>query len=84
MTKQYKIKVIHLRSQSYGKVFFIEFVLQVELCTLTVTDEEGLQHVNQEIEAKAVAPFLSERFAVSFYFFHYFLLGYFLLCIYTY
>ncbi|KAE7999615.1 hypothetical protein FH972_004023 [Carpinus fangiana] len=26
------------------------------------TDEEGLQHVNQEMEAKAVAPFISDRF----------------------
>lgn len=35
------------------------------LCTLTDNDEEGLQHVNQELEAKVVAPFFSERFGVS-------------------
>lgn len=28
---------------------------------LTVTDEEALQHVNQEMEAKAAAPFASDR-----------------------
>jgi len=28
---------------------------------LTVTDEEALQHVNQEMEAKAAAPFTSDR-----------------------
>ena len=29
---------------------------------VTVTDEEGLQHVNEEMEAKTVAPFTSDRF----------------------
>ncbi|RVX21497.1 hypothetical protein CK203_001788 [Vitis vinifera] len=28
---------------------------------VTVTDEEGLQHVNEEMEAKTVAPFTSDR-----------------------
>lgn len=37
-------------------------VLQAKLSMLTVTDEEGLQHVNQEMEAKIVAPFAPERF----------------------
>lgn len=27
----------------------------------TVMDEEGLQHVNQEMEAKIIAPFAPER-----------------------
>ena len=43
--------------------------LQAKLCTLTVTDEEGLQHVNQEMEAKAIAPFISDRFvSIPFWF----------------
>jgi len=44
----------------------LNLVLQAKLCTLTVTDEEGLQHVNQEMEAKAVAPFISDRFVSTF------------------
>lgn len=28
----------------------------------TVNDEDGLQHVNQEMEAKVSAPFVSDRF----------------------
>ncbi|KAL6222584.1 hypothetical protein ACLB2K_005976 [Fragaria x ananassa] len=32
-----------------------------ELCTKTVTDDEGLLHVNQEMEAKVTAPFAAER-----------------------
>lgn len=34
---------------------------------LTVTDEEALQHVIQEMEAKAAAPFASDRLGDSFY-----------------
>jgi hypothetical protein len=29
---------------------------------LTVTDDEGLQHVYQELEAKFTTPFASDRF----------------------
>lgn len=36
-------------------------VLQAKLSMSTVTDEEGLQHVYQEIEAKIIAPFAPER-----------------------
>lgn len=32
----------------------------------TVNDEDGLQHVNQEMEAKVSAPFLSDRFLYRF------------------
>jgi arginine/serine-rich splicing factor 16 len=31
-------------------------------CVLAVTDEEGLQHVHQELEAKLTASFASNRF----------------------
>lgn len=36
----------------------------------TVTDEEGLQHVYQELEAKTAMPFIPERL-VSFDYFSY-------------
>ena len=39
---------------------------QFKLLTLTVTDDEGLLHVDQEIEAKFTAPFAPKRF--DFYF----------------
>lgn len=47
--------------QIFNKAFFNS--------TSTVNDEDGLQHVNQEMEAKVSAPFVSDRFlspALSF------------------
>lgn len=37
-----------------------------KLCTKTVTDDEGLLHVSQEMEAKVTAPFAPERLDFSF------------------
>jgi len=34
---------------------------------VTVTDEDALQHVNLEMEAKAAAPFASDRLGDSFH-----------------
>lgn len=47
--------------QIYNKAFYNSMS--------TVNDEDGLQHVNQEMEAKMSAPFVSDRFlspALSF------------------
>lgn len=36
-------------------------------CKFAVTDEEGLQHVNQEMETKAAALFALDRFLFLFF-----------------
>jgi len=43
-------------------VLVLKLNLQTRFLILTVSDEEALQHVNQEMEAKAAAPFTSDRF----------------------
>uniref|UniRef100_A0A5B7ADC1 Putative CLK4-associating serine/arginine rich protein n=1 Tax=Davidia involucrata TaxID=16924 RepID=A0A5B7ADC1_DAVIN len=51
---------LHLESLSWQGIDLIS-VLHAKHCLLTVTDEEGLLHVNQEIEAKTATPFGSDR-----------------------
>lgn len=51
------------------------------LSAITVTDEEGLQHVNQEIETKITAPFGSDRFGFLFSVFLSVLIYFFYWCI---
>lgn len=46
----------------------MKYNLQTQLFAFTVTDEEGLQHVNEEMEAKVAAPFISDRFYFLFIF----------------
>ncbi|KAH1267133.1 Splicing factor, suppressor of white-apricot [Glycine max] len=46
-------------------VLVLKLNLQTRFLILTVSDEEALQHVNQEMEAKAAAPFTSDRSNLS-------------------
>lgn len=54
---------IWFRGQCDLWVLIMKLNLQTRFSMLTVTDEEALQHVNQEMEAKAAAPFTSDRFS---------------------
>lgn len=55
--------IVHFTLRStYDSNRFINVCLQAKNSSLAVTDEEGLQHVMQELEAKIAAPLVSDRF----------------------
>lgn len=57
--------VIRPHSQFCGRNPLLS-ILQAKLCTLTVYDVDGLQYVQQEMEAKATALFFPDRSAFPY------------------